>query len=191
MELDCSMAESNATVGSITLWEKDMLSGTKGYRYASYALSCRKSKVLKTGQTTSYAEHDDGDYQTGETRSYTRDNDKEVVVDNATGLMWQDNSEAKTVTKPWTGAVTYCENLTLGGYDDWRLPTRKELVSIVDYGRYYPSLDPEFLNFASSYYWSSTTRAGYAWIVYYFSNGLQSTSYLSHLDYVRCVRAGQ
>ena len=208
LELDCSMAESNATNGSIKLWEKDMLSGNKAYNYASYTLSCHKSKVLKTGQTTSYADFDDGYYQKGEERSYTRDDSKEIVTDNVTGLQWQDNSEAKTVTKPWITqanynagkyndtsgdtAATYCANLTLGGYNDWRLPTRKELQSIVDYGRYTPALDPEFLNVASHYYWSSTTGAGsslYACYVYFY-RGYQ---YYGHKDdsyYVRCVRAG-
>jgi len=209
LELDCTMAESNTTNGSIKLWEKDMLSGAKAYNYVSYILSCHKTKVLKTGQTTSYTEFDDGYYQTGEERSYTRDDTKEVVVDNVTGLMWQDDSEAKTTRKPWITkanydagkyndtsgdtASTYCANLILGGYDDWRLPTRKELASIVDLGRVYPSLDPEFLNFESDYYWSSTTYAyssGNAWVVF-FNLGDQGNSYKYGSFYVRCVRAGQ
>jgi len=209
LELDCSMAESNASNGSIKLWEKDKLSGTKAYSYANYSLSCRKSKVLKTGQTTSYADFDDGYYQTGEGRSYTRDDSKEIVVDNSTGLMWQDNSEAKTVRKPWVTqanwdagkhddtsgdtATTYCTNLILGGYDDWRLPSRKELGTLVDYGRVNPSLDTEFLNFASNLYWSSTTYvgvSGYAWFVH-FGNGYQSDYIKTKSHYVRCVRTGQ
>ncbi len=209
MELDCSMAESNTTNGSIKLWEKDMLSGNKAYNYANYSLSCHKSKVLKTGQTTSYADFDDGYYQVGEARSYSRDDSKEIVTDSVTGLQWQDNSEAGTVTKPWVTqanydadnyndtsgdtATTYCTNLSLGGYDDWRLPTRKELVGIVDYGRYTHSLDPEFLNVASNSYWSSTTYAGIsygAWFVS-FDNGDQYYSDKSNSFYVRCVRAGQ
>jgi hypothetical protein len=209
LELDCSMAESNASNGSIKLWEKDMLSGAKAYNYANYSLSCHNSKVLKTGQTTSYVEHDDGDYQTGEERSYSRDDDKEVVIDNTTGLMWQDNSEAKTVTKPWVTranyyagkyndtsgdtATTYCANLTLGEYDDWRLPTHNELRSLVDYGRVRPSLDPEFLNFASNGCWSSRTAANYsryAWFVD-FNRGYQGSSPKLYNYSVRCVRAGQ
>ena len=35
----------------------------------------------------------------------------------------------------WEQALSYCENLSLGGRDDWRLPTAKELQSIVDYSR--------------------------------------------------------
>lgn len=55
-------------------------------------------KLKKTGQTVSYYANDDGDYQKGITPSYSRDDAKEVVTDNVTGLMWQD--DATTVTKP-------------------------------------------------------------------------------------------
>ena len=34
----------------------------------------------------------------------------------------------------WHDALAYCENLDLGGHDDWRLPNVKELQSIVNYG---------------------------------------------------------
>ena len=59
----------------------------------------------------------DGDYQKGTPMSYT-DNGDGTVTDNVTGLMWaQDQSETNY---PWSEAGTYCANLTLGGYDDWR-----------------------------------------------------------------------
>jgi hypothetical protein len=43
--------------------------------------------LVKTGQTTSYTDYDDGYYQKGITRSYT-DNDDGTITDNVTGLMW-------------------------------------------------------------------------------------------------------
>jgi Protein of unknown function (DUF1566) len=43
-------------------------------------------------------------------------------------LMWTRRDNGKDVR--WEQAVTYCEELTLGGYDDWRLPTLEELRSI-------------------------------------------------------------
>ena len=55
-----------------------------------------------------------------------------TVKDNHTGLEWQDNRDAKTVKRDWQGAKGYCQELTLAGYDDWRLPTIKELQSIID-----------------------------------------------------------
>jgi hypothetical protein len=51
-------------------------------------------------------------------------------VDPTTKLMWagQDNGEVVT----WHAAVSYCRNLQLAGYHDWRLGTLDELASLVD-----------------------------------------------------------
>ena len=62
----------------------------------------------------------------------TRDNAKEVVIDKNTGLMWQDNIDAKTIRKNRKDAKQYCRDLVLAGYDDWYLPPLKQLKSIVD-----------------------------------------------------------
>ncbi|MBF0237055.1 MAG: DUF1566 domain-containing protein, partial [SAR324 cluster bacterium] len=48
----------------------------------------------------------------------------QTVVDRQTGLEWQKTDEGK---KTWNAAVSYCEGLRLGGYEDWRLPAVKEL----------------------------------------------------------------
>jgi hypothetical protein len=162
--------------------------------------------VLKTGQTTVYRAGDDGTYQAGIARSYTR-NANGVVKDNATGLEWQD--DVPSVEKKWVTqanydagnyddtsgdtATTYCENLTLDGKSDWRAPTIEELVSITDKGRVNPSIDPTFQNVPSSDYWSSTTYAGgtsRAWSVN-FDNGYDPWGDKDNNRYVRCVRSGQ
>jgi len=151
------------------------------------------STLKKTGQTKSYTPFDDGYYQTGVTPSYTRDDSKEIVTDNITGFMWQDDSEAKTLYLSWQGAKDYCDGSTLGGYSDWRLPAVEELESIVDYGRNNPSIDPTFKNVENAWYWSSTSPSGYtygAWVVY-FNNGIVSQNNKDNNDYLRCVRAGR
>ena len=63
-------------------------------------------------------------------------------TDNVTGLMWQQtadrdgNGEVKAVDKlSQSDAISYCSNLSLAGYSDWKLPDAKELQSIVDYTR--------------------------------------------------------
>ena len=43
-------------------------------------------------------------------------------------LMYQNQPFTKTYT--WKEAGDYCQGLTLGGYDNWRLPTRDELFAI-------------------------------------------------------------
>jgi len=61
------------------------------------------------------------------------DNGNGTITDNATGLMWQQSDDG--TTRDWENALSYAENLTLAGYNDWRLPNVKELQSIVDYTR--------------------------------------------------------
>jgi hypothetical protein len=87
-------------------------------------------------------------------------------------------------------ALSACYNLDYAGYQDWRLPNLKELISIVDYGRVGPAVDPLFTNTVSGSYWSSTTYAGYtdvAWIVS-FNGGSPVNDYKTGTYYVRCVR---
>jgi hypothetical protein len=121
---------------------------------------------------------------------FTRDDTKQIVADNETGLQWQDN---ESVTKTWQDAIDYCEDLTLGSYDDWRLPNRNELDSLVDDTRYSPSLSPVFKFFASDAYWSSTTPANRSYYACFvdFSLGSQGNGNRYSNYYVRCVRAGQ
>jgi len=144
--------------------------------------------VLKTGQTTVHAEYDDGHHQAGVARSYSRSGD--VVIDNATGLEWQDN---ETVRKMWSDAISYCSSLPLdsGG---WRLPTIEELETLVDDGRYSPSTTEGVFQHISSYhYWSSTTNADssdYAWGVHFY-HGYSYSNTKTGSYYVRCVRGGQ
>ena len=156
----------------------------------NYSLQKKSPLIVKTGQTVSYKANDDGDLQKGVARSYTRDDAKEVVVDNVTQLMWQDNNDTKSIKKNWSDAEEYCKNLILGGYSDWRLPSIEELYSITDMGRRDPAIDPAFKNVVSNDYWSSSAY----WLnspeaeIVYFSSGYDRLNYKSDTNYVRCVR---
>ena len=116
---------------------------------------------------------------------YIRDNTKEVVKDTEAGLMWQDNIEAKTVTKNWQGAVDYCQDLNFAGYTDWYLPERDELMELYNNKSY-------LQNVKSSLYWSATayvSNTDNAWYVY-FKNGYDSGYNKTNNKYIRCVRLG-
>lgn len=60
------------------------------------------------------------------------------------------------------GFVDAVNQVGLCGYNDWRVPTRRELVSIVDYSRVRPTIKEIFFpNSQSSFYWSSTPGAAF------------------------------
>ena len=121
----------------------------------------------------------------------------DIVTDTATGLQWQDDADAASMRKKWIEAINYCENLTLGGHNDWRLPNINELKSIVDRSKSFPAIVDGFTNVSAGYYRSSTTavaNSDVAWVVD-FSDG-SANGYVYHESkfffyYVRCVRAGQ
>jgi len=59
------------------------------------------------------------------------DNKNGTVTDEITGLMWQQDTAPDIMD--WQNALAYCENLSFGGYDDWRLPTANELQTLAVY----------------------------------------------------------
>jgi formylglycine-generating enzyme required for sulfatase activity len=82
------------------------------------------------------------------------DNDNGTVTDTYTSLMWQ--QDGPTTKKNWEQALAYCEGLTLGGYTDWRLPTPKELHSLVDYSHYnqgFPTINNDNFPSTVSYFY--------------------------------------
>ena len=169
--------------------------------------------ILKTGQIISYADDDDGEYRKGVARNFTRDASKKIVTDHVNKLMWQDDAAASLVHKPWVTmanyiagkfydtsgdtAVTYCEELTLGGFSDWRLPEVEALSLLSEYSRYYDqddsAMDATFDNVIPYYYWSVTSVVvpeliSYAWTVGFFYGDTNVGSKLDVSHYVRCVR---
>jgi Protein of unknown function (DUF1566) len=113
-----------------------------------------------------------------------------VVLDLITGLQWQQAVDENSHT--WDGASTYCSDLTLGG-GGWRLPTRIELISLLDYTSPNPVIDMDaFPETPADYFWTSSAYAGdamSAWNVNFkFSDGMADKSEMSKAHRVRCVR---
>jgi hypothetical protein len=160
----------------------------------SLSVTAIAGPVPDTGQTQSYTDTfgEDSDY-TCNPHSYT-DLGNGIVRDNVTGLEWQQATAPGTYT--WQQAIDYCNNLILGGYTDWRLPTIKELSTLVDSSIPYPgpSINTSYFPDTVAYdYWSSTTDAYYtyyAWLANFVS-GLVSYSSKPGDGYVRAVRGGQ
>ncbi|MDO5971228.1 DUF1566 domain-containing protein [Flavivirga aquimarina] len=120
-------------------------------------------KVIVSLTKTDSLYGQDANYQKGEKMAY-KDNEDGTVSDLNTGLMWQKIPVPDGFT--WQEAVDYCENLKLAGYDDWRIPSAKELFSISDFSSGWPYLDTTYFALASGkivkdeQYWSSNKYVG-------------------------------
>jgi hypothetical protein len=114
----------------------------------------------------------------------------DLVVDLLTGLTWQ--VAVDPAERAWQEAKDFCDCSTLGGFDDWRLPTRIELVSIVDFTRATPAIDgAAFPATPSDYFWSASPVAGAAsaaWYVYFLDGNTHSAG-LDTPHRVRCMRS--
>jgi hypothetical protein len=123
-------------------------------------------------------------------RSYDLSSD-EVVVDLVTGLAWQRRVDERDYHS-WAEAEQVCSALELGGYDDWRLPTRLELVSLLALDFLDPSIDGNaFPDTPSDWFWTSTESADSdtdAWTVYFYF-GYPGVEAKDSPFSVRCVRA--
>jgi len=64
---------------------------------------------------------------TGNQPSYTNNNNG-TITDNVTGLMWEQDMGSKIT---FSNAFTKATTSTLGGHSDWRVPTIKELYSLI------------------------------------------------------------
>jgi hypothetical protein len=139
-----------------------------------------------TGQVTGYTETfgEDADYLIPR---YFTDNGNGTVTDNDTNLTWQQQGDATGDTN-WTNANSYCQNLTLGGSSDWRLPFIKELQSIADYEHNNPAIDISvFTGTASAQYWSATTSGSNAFILAFQTGTISRTTQSASYN-VRCVQ---
>jgi hypothetical protein len=93
----------------------------------------------------------------------------------------------------WWNAKKYCQNLQLDGYSDWRLPTLKELKTIISktkYNGYYIKKELSKSMGSGSGFWSSTpsvSNSKNAWYVL-FSDGDDYDGSKAYKSYVRCVR---
>lgn len=130
------------------------------------AITCPDSGQAFYGQDASYQ---------GNVQMYN-DNGDGTVTDMVTGLMWQQDF-VEQIT--YAEAVAAADTISLAGYNDWRLPTIKELYSLMNFTGTDPSgydgtdttglipfIDTDYFRFAygdvsierliDAQYWSST-----------------------------------
>jgi hypothetical protein len=111
-----------------------------------------------------------------------------TATDNKTKLVWQ---QSVPLTKfAWAEAQTHCTGM------GWRLPTMKELATLIDFAAlgYYIDFSI-FPGSPGDVYWSATAFTGppvdgvrpSAWAVY-FNYGFIALNDRTESHYVRCVR---
>ena len=97
-----------------------------------------------------------------------------TVLDRQTGLVWAKDAALSEFPLTWAEAFSFIDELNrseLLPHDDWRLPNRREMFSLVSQNAKNPSLpaDHPFDNVFTGYYWTSTTCArlpDQAWYVH-------------------------
>jgi uncharacterized protein DUF1566 len=137
----------------------------------------------------------DGDLKAGMAWSnprFTVDGTGNCITDNLTGLMW---ARGDGGFRTWQLALDFANSLDLCGFADWRMPNRKELLSLVNYGAAsigIDLLDNGFTFQVESVLWSSSSVAGSAteaWTLLVLP-GVVSQSPKSGGNYILPVRAG-
>ena len=108
-------------------------------------------------------------------------------IDPETDLEWQNESPGRMT---WAEALAYADSLSLNGKADWRLPTCKELETLLDRTSYRPVMRTEVPFRDTLSYWSSTTFGrdkNSAWIVM-FDGAYVLSYYKTNAYHIRCVR---
>ncbi|MDD5434279.1 MAG: DUF1566 domain-containing protein [Nitrospira sp.] len=175
------IANGNAVAWAVGMWNgavyNVMKSGSFSTPYYVWPVRVGQSGLVhlwKTGQAACYdsagnviacaGTGQDGEIQAGVPWSNPRFTvgagiEADCVTDNLTGLMWTKNAHLSGSYLNWQQALDYANNLTLCGYSDWRLPNRKELMSLIDRSKVSPALPAghPFINVQGDARWSSTT----------------------------------
>lgn len=145
------------------------------WRFYSIPGYTGNASLPRTGQITSYATGDDGDYEVGVAWPIPRftDNEDGTITDNLTGLMWlkdahclgfnivQGEAYNNIDTLNYYPDTFDCQDYT-AGYTDWRFANVNELESLVNAGSGHIASwlhSQGFVNVQALNYASSTTYA--------------------------------
>lgn len=164
-------------------------------------------QLAETGQTSCYdsvgnlipcvGTLQDGEIKAGGAWPLIRftDNGDQTMTDNLTGLIWTKDANAPGpaactpgVKKNWQDALDYAACLNTNnylGYSDWRLPNRREQLSLINREQTQNSIwlgDQGFANVQFERYWSSSTNTG-------FPNNALSISIDGHLNMVSSTKS--
>ncbi len=124
--------------------------------------------------------------------------DSEIVSDLTTGYQWHRDHANPNIVTSWKEALAFCEESSIGGHTDWKLPDVKELDTIVDRTGTTPPFINDLFNAESTSYWTSTTDISFppgAWRIHFESGNVMPYMYKAWFmdpaedpGYVRCMR---
>jgi|GraSoiStandDraft_49_1057285.scaffolds.fasta_scaffold382367_2 hypothetical protein len=110
-----------------------------------------------------------------------------IVTDLRTGLTWQ--HPANTSTYTWDQAASYCRGLSIALSGGFRVPTLKELLTLVDPTRIRPAIDLKaFPNAPAEWFWTASNRASAGPAAVSFATGGSGFFRATDALRVRCVR---
>jgi len=113
-----------------------------------------------------------------------------IVTNQTQNIMWQDNLESTQYLEDITMAKTYCENLILNGYIDWKMATIEQLQTLIDISNKKTAIKKEFQYTTSTKYWSKSkfiVDENQYWYVD-FKTGLVNYDNQNKKNTVRCIR---
>ncbi len=116
-----------------------------------------------------------------------------VVIDTATGLSW---AKASLRNLSWPDAMAGCAHQTIGGFADWRAPTRAELRSLIDYTEVNPAAPLTQFDWLAPnlVYWTADpvlpATADSLGVTVDFADAKVGTDRFDTPESVRCVRGG-
>ena len=139
--------------------------------------------------------------------SQLQDNGDGTITDTKTGLIWKqclegqsgsDCASGSVETFTWQQALQRAQTVNssggFAGFSNWRLPTIKELSSLVEHQCVDPAINlTRFPNASNHWLWSSSAVAGLtlsAWGVY-FNYGNPGWDVKGGNNQLRLVRSGQ
>ncbi len=99
------------------------------------------------------------------------ENGQEMIFDSKTNLFWQKTS---VNGKTWKEALAYCESLEYAGHDDWRLPNKNELATLVDYSKSNPA--SSFPGMTAELFVTSTSTRNLGEVTIDMKTGLMGTN---------------
>lgn len=144
--------------------------------------ACDTSNVTQTTPDSEFVDHDDG------TLSHAK-----------TGLMWAQCSEGTSGSScsgngtlyNWRSALLKAESSSRSGYTDWRLPSIKELLTLVENSCLSPAINGSiFPGTKNSNYWSSSTYSSNqtnVWVLN-FAEGSRTNKPKDDAYFIRLVR---